>query len=115
LYALVVAKGGPKIKPINESDWTPDDHRGGEEWLEQVRRGEMGFCGFLYGHETGPTTMGLAFGGPTMTSFARTLSSITHRPVVDQTGLPGRFRFYLEYAPEDMKCAFRRCRARREV
>jgi uncharacterized protein (TIGR03435 family) len=38
-----------------------------------------------------------------MTSFAATLPRFVGRPVVDQTGLTGRYDFDLEFSPDDMK------------
>ena len=98
MYALTVAKGGLKIKPINEADCPEDDHAGGEKWLDAVRRGEKGFCWFVYGQQAGPGTMGWAFGGHTMSGFSGIISRWVRKPVVDQTGVTGRFRIYLEVA-----------------
>jgi uncharacterized protein (TIGR03435 family) len=102
MLALVVAKGGPKIKAINESDCLPETQRGqpeGPKWLEQVRRGEKGFCYFVYGDEVRPGVLGTAYGGHTMTDFAGLVSRQVGKHIVDQTGLSGRFRFYLEHVP----------------
>ena len=98
MYALTVAKGGLKTKPINDGDCTENDHAMGPKWLDQVRRGEKGFCNFVYGEAVGPGTMGWAFGGHTMGDFASIVSGWVNRHVVDQTGASGRFRIYLEVA-----------------
>ena len=72
VYALVVAKGGHKMKPVVNDD---SGYGGG------VRR--------IDGR------------GITMEAFAKLLSSrVTDRPVVDMTGLSGRFAFRLEWAPD---------------
>ena len=92
MYSLVIAKGGLKIKPINEAQCTPDDKSGGPKWVDQVRRGKMGFCGFVYGDNVRPGVTGWAFGGHTMTAFASILSRWVHKPIIDQTGATGRFR-----------------------
>jgi uncharacterized protein (TIGR03435 family) len=41
-----------------------------------------------------------------MAQFANTLASMAHRPVVDQTGVTGTFRLYMEYSPDDMAWTF---------
>src|SRR5262245_31086796 len=70
-YALVVAKGGPKIK-------LAADPAGGA-------RG-------------GPN--GRLVGKRSMPQLAAQLSGIVRRPVVDQTGLQGVYEFTLEWLPE---------------
>ena len=72
VYALVIAKGGHKMKPVTNSD---SGYGGG------IRR--------IDGR------------GVTMATFAQLLSSrVTDRPVVDATGLGGKFAFSLEWAAE---------------
>jgi uncharacterized protein (TIGR03435 family) len=72
VYALVIAKGGHKMKPLVNDD---NAYGGG------IRR--------IDGR------------GTTMATLARLLSSrVTDRPVVDLTGLGGKFAFSLEWAPE---------------
>jgi uncharacterized protein (TIGR03435 family) len=72
VYALVIAKGGHKMKPAANND---SGYGGG------IRR--------IDGR------------GITMATLAKLLSSrITDRPVIDLTGLGGKFAFTLEWAPE---------------
>jgi len=72
VYALVIAKGGHKMKPVAGGD---SGYGGG------IRR--------IDGR------------GITMATLAKLLSSrVTDRPVVDATGLEGKFAFRLEWAPE---------------
>jgi uncharacterized protein (TIGR03435 family) len=82
VYALVVAKGGPKMTP---STLRPDDSAGipGEPGLLTPSRGE----------ETGRGTM--------MEFLARDLSEELGRKVVDSTGLKGRYDFTLTWTPEE--------------
>jgi uncharacterized protein (TIGR03435 family) len=108
-YALVVAKGGLKIKPTTEGDcdsWQGSGP-GGPELLDALRRRVKPPCvrGNVYGEPVGPTMMGWVFNSPTMETFARTHSTMVRRNVIDQTATSEHFRFYLEYAPEDMTCA----------
>lgn len=72
VYALVIAKGGHKLKPV----LTAESGYGGG-----VRR--------IDGR------------GIAMATLAKLLSSrVTDRPVLDLTGLAGRFAFTLEWAPD---------------
>ena len=72
VYALVIAKGGHKMKPVVNND---GGYGGG------IRR--------IDGR------------GITMATLAKLLSSrVTDRPVVDSTRLGGKFAFSLEWAPE---------------
>jgi uncharacterized protein (TIGR03435 family) len=72
VYALVIAKGGHKMKPVVDSD---SGYGGG------IRR--------IDGR------------GVTMATLAKLLSSrVTDRPVLDSTGLGGKFAFRLEWAAE---------------
>lgn len=73
IYALTVAKSGPKLHPSE----------GGEFFLG--RRGK------------GPVTGRKA----SMAGLAGTLSTLMGRKVVDQTGLSGVYDFTLEFAPLD--------------
>ncbi|HEX4274749.1 MAG TPA: TIGR03435 family protein [Bryobacteraceae bacterium] len=74
VYVLAVAKGGPKLKTIEDSA----DTSGG---LQPGR-------GFLAGTRTG------------IPFFARTLSQILGRPVLNQTGLTGKYDFELRWTPD---------------
>ena len=39
--------------------------------------------------------------GYTLAEFAVFAGSMTYRPVIDKTGIAGRFDFHLEFAPDD--------------
>ncbi|MDR3703215.1 MAG: TIGR03435 family protein [Candidatus Sulfopaludibacter sp.] len=72
VYALVIAKGGHKMKPVID--------------------GESGYGGGV---------RRIDGRGITMATLAKLLSSrVTDRPVIDLTGLGGKFAFRLEWAPE---------------
>lgn len=72
-YALVVAKGGPKLHTAKSSDET-----------------EMGGG---RGH--------ISARNVPMHRLANDLSRVTGRPVSDQTGLPGNFDFTLDWTPDE--------------
>lgn len=72
IYALVVGKGGPKFHDSPEGS-TPARQR---------------------------TDRGFMYKGATMSGLTLVFSQQLDRPVVDKTGLTGRYDFALEYAPE---------------
>ncbi len=80
LYELVLAKGGPKIKPL------PADQKPG--WGRSMR-GE------------------LEIHGRSIADFAQFLSfsSVADRTVVDKTGLAGDYNFDLKWTPDDQQDA----------
>jgi uncharacterized protein (TIGR03435 family) len=84
IYTLTVAKGGPKLK---ESTLQPDATPEGPPPLIFA---------------LSPTGARLPARYTTMAEFASVLQrSPLDRPVVDQTGLSGRYDFDLEFAPDE--------------
>jgi uncharacterized protein (TIGR03435 family) len=76
VYALTVAKGGPKLtKSLGNPNGPPDDN----------------FSTSAYMRETN-TTMG---------EFAKAMQYVLDRPEVDQTGLEGRWDFLLKWTPDE--------------
>ena len=121
--ALVVAKGGPKLKdsdPNDNSGFTPMMMRG-PDGVERATappppppppgaagRGPDGGAG------RGPGAAGrggMMFSGPGhfqakkmgMDGLVNMLSNLTGKPVVDETGLKGNYDFTVEYAPETVE------------
>jgi uncharacterized protein (TIGR03435 family) len=82
-YALVLAKGGPKLKPVQPPTGLQPH-------------------GFYFAG-TDP------FGTLTMAEFAERLSTAVGHPVADKTGLTGYYRVTLSHAYTDRRMA-RRCR-----
>lgn len=73
VYALVVAKGGPKLKASTGDQHLPVIFAPPSRLLGQ---------------------------GSTMAGLARALSLTMHGPVIDETGVGGTFDFTLTYAPQ---------------
>jgi uncharacterized protein (TIGR03435 family) len=86
VYALVVAKGGPKMTVSKPRPEDPDGIPGDPGVLRATR-----------GKETGVGTM--------MEFLAEDLSEELGRKVVDHTGLTGRYDFTLTWTPDDSAAA----------
>jgi uncharacterized protein (TIGR03435 family) len=82
IYALVVGKGGPKLKAADSAnDVAP-------------RAGVAMTMGSEGVHVTTPAA--------TLTALAETISRFSDRPVVDMTGIPGRYDFDLVFSPDTL-------------
>jgi uncharacterized protein (TIGR03435 family) len=76
VYALMVGKGGPKLtKSLGDPNGPPDDTFSTSAWMRETN-----------------TTMG---------EFAKAMQYVLDRPVVDQTGLAGRWDFLLKWTPDE--------------
>jgi uncharacterized protein (TIGR03435 family) len=84
VYTLVVGKGGPKLK---ESPATSDPTAGGTFGISM----------------TGPGVGRMEVRHADMQALANTLPRFVGRPVVNRTGLEGRYDFDLEFSPEDLR------------
>jgi uncharacterized protein (TIGR03435 family) len=78
-YEMTVAKGGPKFKAVPS---TPKPGKAGQDW---------GFQGFGGGRAA------IRGGRPTMDQLASFLSYFTDWPVVNATGLEGRYDITVEF------------------
>ena len=81
-YAVAVAKGGPKMAKGANQDATPDQTGNG-----------------------GSKGMEMKFTNNSMSDFALGMQYFSDRPVVDETGLPGRFDFTLRWQPNETAAA----------
>jgi uncharacterized protein (TIGR03435 family) len=77
VYALMVAKGGPKMtRSVGNPNGPPDDNFSTSAWLKET--------------------------DTTMADFAKAMQmTVLDRPVVDQTGLEGRWDFLLKWTPDE--------------
>ena len=96
LYALTVAKGGAKLKKFEEGSCTIRDTT--VYPAPQLQPGQPEFC--RNGLMVGSRKVTLESKGETMAEFARRLNA-SGRPVVDRTGLSGRYEIHLEFAPAE--------------
>jgi uncharacterized protein (TIGR03435 family) len=101
VYALSVAKGGSKLQPFKEGSCIPIDFA---EFFAQFPppplpdppQGQK-YCP-NQGVMKGPN-LTLDAPGATLSDFVK-LSLHLDRPIIDKTGLTGKFNIHLEYAPD---------------
>jgi uncharacterized protein (TIGR03435 family) len=96
VYTLTVAKGSPKLTPMKEGSCVPLEIK----TLPKAGEPQPNYCGapkmtFKNGAMVAEMT------GITMEEFAgRLLGGQVDRPVIDKTGLTGRYDIHLEFARE---------------
>ena len=91
IYALVVAKNGPKLQQAKPGDTYPNGIKGpdgiGRGGVMRMGRGQL----------TGQALP--------MSALARMLTDQLGRTVVDKTGLPGNYDFTLQWTPDESEGA----------
>lgn len=95
VYALTTIKGGPKLRPFEEGNCEPRTNPA----LPVAAPGKK-YCG------PGPLMRNGAnfiwdLRGVSMVEFSKMLDGMLDRPVLDKTGLTGKFDFHLEFAPDE--------------
>ncbi len=102
VYALVVAKGGPKMK---ESPQDPGSAGAGRGNIDITAGGGRGGSGADLGNGSSFTMGENGFDAVklTMPSFADMLARFADRPVLDMTDLKGAYDFSLQFTPEDFR------------
>ena len=96
VYALTVAKGGPKLQPYREGSCARLD-------LEHMPPPEeLGKHGPLCGISSGNAKVGYQLYRTTIVDFATEFSSRLDRPVLDKTGLAGMFNIDLDLFATDL-------------
>ncbi len=101
VYALTVAKSGPKLTPFQEGSCTPLDI----DTLGPRQPGDKPLChpGWIQGKGANISIDAQAMG---VDEFSKFLQLMLDRPVIDKTGIAGRFDFRVEFAPDDMTSRF---------
>ncbi|HEV2418951.1 MAG TPA: M56 and DUF3738 domain-containing protein [Terriglobia bacterium] len=82
VYEIVIAKHGPKLKPMAEADFVAAHH--------SYAPGDVS----ISSHDGNMTALGVS-----MAAFADDLSRQLDRTVIDKTGLTGRYDFTLTWTP----------------
>ena len=105
-FALTVAKGGLKIKPVQEGACEPLPPRtpGVPNTVRphsaaDVRRGEKPSCAFI-GDRNGPNMVYVA-GGTTLAPLRMIGGSLGGVQILDKTGITDKFNFILEYSIDE--------------
>jgi bla regulator protein blaR1 len=101
MYALTVAQGGLKIKPIAEGDCETHDPDEAERRLNQTKPngpGRKPECGMITGRRRGGMRI-WDLGGASMATLAGVLD--VDRQILNRTGISDRFNIHLEYALDD--------------
>ena len=103
VYALVVAKGGPKLKTaeISASDGASAAAKPVDGKMPPVPPGGMP-RGVMF-MRMNPGSMHLNAPSATLANLAEMLSRFCERPVVDMTGIQGQYDFEMTFAPETMR------------
>ena len=96
VYAMTVGKGGLKVQPLAQVACTPIDLLN----PAAAKPGDLPPCAVPLIRPTGTGDMRLDMFGITMTQFARELSYLSGRTVVDKTATSGQFNFRLEFTPD---------------
>jgi uncharacterized protein (TIGR03435 family) len=119
-YALTVAKGGPKLHPFKEGSCTPLDPKFLEQFPPQpfpdLPPGQE-YCGGIdpedgrrwvmaSGTMKGPIEILYAAALSIDDFIKMSLSPRVGRPVINKTGLTGRFDYHLEFAPDETMPGF---------
>jgi uncharacterized protein (TIGR03435 family) len=103
IYALVVTKGGPKMKESEKIDPAagdappPASPTMGKDGRPQMGRGGRGMRVMM-----GPKGLHLQAVQSTMDQLCHMLSSQLGRPVVDMTGLKAEYDYTLDFSPEGL-------------
>jgi uncharacterized protein (TIGR03435 family) len=91
VYALTVAKGGPRLQAADTSCIPPVTYP-----APPLAPGKR-YCLDAIGFRNGPNTA-MKADASTIDYVCKLLGLMMDRPVIDRTGLPGKYKVYLEFA-----------------
>jgi uncharacterized protein (TIGR03435 family) len=94
MYALTVARGGFKLKPMKEGECDADQSRPLDPNTAMAR------CGFMSSRANGPNALWTLVGFE-LRSLAARLARPVGRPVIDRTGITNKFIIRLEFHPDE--------------
>jgi uncharacterized protein (TIGR03435 family) len=100
VYELTVAKNSPKLQPTKDGSCTPMDLN---NLPRNVKRGDAmpKYCGGGGERSNGVSLISDWYGVSMAELAGRMVSSHVDRPVIDKTGLTGRFDVHLEFTPDN--------------
>jgi uncharacterized protein (TIGR03435 family) len=96
VYALALAKGGLKLRRVEEGSCTPRDY---EVLSPPSVPGQKTLCGNGGFAKKGNLVVA-DIPAITINEFSKRLGGRLDRPVIDKTGVAGLFDFHLEFAPD---------------
>lgn len=99
VYFLMVAKNGPRLEPTKEGSCVPIDQDHPPSPLATPGEPRPTVCGAGSVKNKGSLVTMTEHGEPFTAVF---LSQMVGRPVLDRTGLTGRYEIQMEFAPEGM-------------
>jgi uncharacterized protein (TIGR03435 family) len=106
IYALVVGKGGPKLKaaevPVGDTPALDKSPRTGAQDVAVARPGGNVPVGMMR-MMMDPSGMHFQASSVTLAGLAEAISRFTERPVMDMTEIKGQYDFELVFAPETMR------------
>lgn len=96
VYALIAAKRGPKLEPTKVGSCVSVDlqHSSSAGVRPDPPAGPI--CGNVYTKATG-SSLTMEGRGTSGANFALSISDFVDRPVIDKTGVGGRFDVHLEF------------------
>jgi len=97
VYALIVAKGGSKLQPLKEGSCVVLDPKDPPSFAPGDKLPLI--CGTISGRRSGPNQL-MNVHGMTLDEFSQFGMGLFGRPVINRTGITGRFDFHLEFASE---------------
>jgi len=98
VYALIVAKGGLKLKPFKEGTCVPIDFLNLQMHTLESLSSDVRYCRNAFDEEGGIVTYEAQ--GTSMDEFSKIAVGGLDRPVINKTGLNGLFDVHLEFVPE---------------
>ena len=98
VYALTVARGGPKLHPLKEGSCATFDFANPPVPLAPGEKLPI-LCGTVSGGRKGPNQI-IDVHGMSLNEFSKFGVGLLGRPIIDKTGINGKFDLRLEYAPD---------------
>jgi uncharacterized protein (TIGR03435 family) len=108
VYELTGGKGDSKLQPLVAENCVPFDLAKAEAARAAHQKLPAPCHSFFFGKSTErPGLLTLTVHGNSLDGFAKELSRVLDRPIIDKTGITGIFDFRVEFAPDGATPFFR--------
>jgi uncharacterized protein (TIGR03435 family) len=97
VYALTIAKGGPKLQPFKEGSCITMDL---ENPTPPASEKLPFLCGTISGRRSGPNQI-MDVHGMSLDEFSKFGMGLFGHPVINETGIAGKFDVHLEFVPNN--------------